>query len=86
MAHPSVRYDLPWKAALTHAFQDFMLFFFPALHPEIDWTKPPRFCDKELAGIRLGASPDTMVADKLVEVCLHDGRMQWVLLHIEVPG
>lgn len=27
-----------------------------------------------------------MVADKLVEVLLHDGRAQWVLVHIEVQA
>jgi hypothetical protein len=64
MPNASARYDLPWKAALTHAFQDFMAFFFLELHPQINWTRPPRFRDKELAGISLGATPDAMVADK----------------------
>lgn len=86
MPNAAARYDLPWKIALTHAFRDFMAFFFPALHPQIDWRKPPRFRDKELAGISLGATPDTMVADKLVEICLRDGRVQWVLVHIEVQA
>lgn len=57
MAPFSVRYDLPWKAALTHAFQDFMRFFFPALHRRIDWRQPPRFRDKELAGLSLAPGP-----------------------------
>ncbi|WP_432383004.1 DUF4351 domain-containing protein [Duganella sp. P38] len=81
---PAARYDLPWKAALTHAFSDFMAFFFPSLSREIDWSKRPRFRDKELAGISFGAVTDSMVVDKLVEVCLLDGSVHWVLIHIEV--
>ena len=79
---PSARYDLPWKTALTHAFRDFVAFFFPELSPKIDWSKRPRFRDKELASIGFGAAPGLMVADKLVEVCLRGG--EWALIHIEV--
>ncbi|WP_167761449.1 DUF4351 domain-containing protein [Duganella callida] len=85
-AAPAARYDSPWKTALTHAFRDFMAFFFAALHAEIDWTRRPRFRDKELAGIKFGGIPDGLIADKLVEVALHDGRVQWVLIHIEVQA
>ena len=83
---PNFRYDLPWKTALTHAFRAFMSFFFPELSAQIDWTKRPRFRDKELAGISLGSRPDSLLADKLVEVALRDGRVQWVLIHIEVQA
>lgn len=81
---PSARYDLPWKAALTHALRDFVAFFFPELSPRIDWAKRPRFRDKELTGISFNAAPDVMVADKLVEVCLRDGG--WILIHIEIQA
>ncbi|NYE61837.1 hypothetical protein FHW58_003044 [Duganella sp. 1224] len=80
------RYDLPWKAALTHAFRAFMDFFFSDLCKEIDWSRRPRYRDKELAGIALADAPNVMVADKLVEVALRDGRVQWVLIHIEVQA
>lgn len=80
-AAPSARYDSLWKAALTHAFRAFMGFFFPELGAQIDWTKRPRFRDKELAGINLGGKPDGLVADKLVEVALRNGLAQWVASH-----
>lgn len=70
------RYDVTWKTALTHAFRDFMAFFFADLCTEIDWSKRPRFLDKELAGITFGAATDNMVADKLVEVRLRGGSTQ----------
>jgi hypothetical protein len=83
---PPARYDLPWKAALTHAFRAFMEFFFSELCTKIDWSKRPRFRDKELASVVLGDAPNSMVADKLVEVSLRDGRVHWVLIHIEVQA
>lgn len=63
-----------------------MTFFFADLCGEIDWSKRPRFRDKELAGIHFGAATGSMVADKLFEVCLVNGSRQWVLIHIEVQA
>jgi len=58
----------------------------PNAAPPACWSTRPRFLDKELAGIGFGNTPDGMVADKLVEVCLRNGRVQWVLIHIEVQA
>jgi len=80
------RYDLPWKAALTHAFHSFMDFYFPDFSAHVDWTQRPRFRDKELAGIVIGTVPDAMVADKLIELCLRDGSDCRVLVHIEIQA
>ncbi|WP_195763426.1 DUF4351 domain-containing protein [Duganella guangzhouensis] len=60
--------------------------FFADVGPEIDWRKRPRFRDKELAGLSFGSATDSMVADKLVEVCWRDGGTQWLLIHIEVQA
>lgn len=82
---PHARYDAPWKTALTHAFPSFVAFYFPDLHPLVDWSRRPRFRDKELAQIGFGDVPGGMVADKLVEVCLRDSG-QWILVHVEVQA
>jgi hypothetical protein len=86
---PPARYDSPWKAALTHAFRDFVTFFFPELSAQIDWTKQPRFRDKELAGISLGGTPDGMVADKrsspgMIRVCQHGWRKQRIIVLFKI--
>jgi hypothetical protein len=83
---PPARYDLPWKTALTHAFRDFMAFFFPDIAAEIDWRRRPRFRDKELAGVSMSGEADSRVADKLVEVCWRNGSVHWILIHIEVQA
>ncbi len=72
--------------ALTHAFRAFMAFYFPELSKEIDWSRRPRFLDKELAQAGFGANPTGRVADHLVAVYLRDGGEYWVLIHIEVQA
>src|SRR5450830_955465 len=86
MPNAAARYDLPWKSALTHAFRAFMAFFFAELSAQIDWSKRPRSRDKELVGISFGDAPGGLIADKLIEVLLRDGLVQWVLVHIEVQA
>jgi len=81
---PPARYDLPWKIAISHALRAFTAFFFADIHARIDWSRRPRFRDKELAKTGFGDAPDHMIADKLAEVSLRDGG--WILLHIEVQS
>ncbi|MEM7530837.1 MAG: hypothetical protein AAF639_01570 [Chloroflexota bacterium] len=78
-------YDSPWKEILED-FEDFILFYLPDLHPEIDWTKAPEFLDKELQQIVGDAETGRRYADKLVKVWLNDGSEMHVLMHVEVQG
>jgi hypothetical protein len=34
-------FDTPWKDVLESYFQDFMQFYFPQIHDEIDWSRGP---------------------------------------------
>ncbi len=34
---PSQEFDSPWKEALEKYFEEFILFFFPYIHADIDW-------------------------------------------------
>lgn len=63
-----------------------MAFFFPELCAEINWSRRPRFRDKELLRHGFGDAPAGMVADKLVEVWLRNRSEQSVLIHIEVQS
>jgi len=83
---PNACFDSPWKDVLTHAFHAFMAFYFGDLCARIDWTRRPRFLDKELAQAGFGDSPAGRVADKLVAVYLRDGSEHWILIHIEVQA
>ena len=77
-------YDSPWKDILDLQFEEFMAFFFPSAHAQIDWQTGHEFLDKELQKITLDAALGRRVVDKLVKVYLKDGREQWVLVHVEV--
>jgi len=83
---PTACYDSPWKEVLTHAFHAFMLMYFADLCTQIDWSRRPRFLDKELVQAGFGDAPAGRVADKLVAVYLRDGSEQWVLVQIEVQA
>jgi hypothetical protein len=39
--------DSLWKLMLRQYFPEAIAFFFPAIAPLIDWTKPIEFLDKE---------------------------------------
>lgn len=79
-------YDTPWKEIVGNYFQDFMAFFFPVAHDNIDWQRGYEFLDQELARITKEAEIGDRRMDKLVKVWLLDGDERWVLIHIEVQG
>jgi transcription termination factor NusB len=84
--NPSTKYDSPWKDILQTNFKEFMQFFFPAAHDEIDWTKKIDFLDKELEEVTKDAEIGRRFADKLVKLYLNNGEEQWVLVHVEVQS
>jgi len=79
-------YDTPWKDALTRYFPEFMAFYFPAVHAQVDWTKPHIFLDQELAQIVQDAELGKRLVDRLVQVTTREGSEEWVCIHVEVQG
>jgi hypothetical protein len=79
-------YDSPWKEALEHFFPDFLAFFFPDAHADIDWNRDHRFLDKELRQAARDAELGRRYADILVQVWRRGGQEAWVLVHVEVQG
>jgi hypothetical protein len=84
--NPQTEYDSPWKDILERYFEDFMLFFFPEAHQEIDWNKKPEFLDKELLAVVGDAEIGTRFADKLVKIYRLTGEEDWILIHLEVQS
>lgn len=79
-------YDNPWKEILTQYFPEFMAFFFPAAHADIDWRYPPEFLDKELRQAVREAEIGDRRVDQLTKVFRRGGEEAWVLVHVEVQG
>ncbi|BAZ36712.1 hypothetical protein NIES4101_26320 (plasmid) [Calothrix sp. NIES-4101] len=84
--NPPTAYDSPWKDILQIYFEEFILFFLPNVHTQIDWTKPIEFLDKELEEVVKDAEIGRRFADKLVKIYLTNGSEEWILIHIEVQA
>lgn len=79
-------YDSPWKEAIERYFADFLLFYFPDAHAQVDWSTPPVFLDQELRSAVRDGEFGTRIVDKLVRVTRHGGESGWVYVHLEVQG
>jgi hypothetical protein len=83
---PDIQFDSPWKTAIETYFPDFMAFFFPQIHADIDWSRGFEFLDQELQQVVRDAELGKRLADKLVRVWRLSGEETWVLIHIEVQS
>ena len=77
-------FDSPWKQILEDYFSDFMAFFFPSIHQDIDWNSGYEFLDTELQKVVRDAELGKRFADKLVKVWKISGDELWVFTHIEI--
>ena len=79
-------YDSPWKDIIEHAFPEFMAFYFPQIHPQIDWEEGYEFKNTELRQVVRDAELGKRFADALVRVTHTNGEQRWVYIHVEVQG
>ncbi len=79
-------FDSPWKDILEAYFQDFMQFFFPQIHDDIDWSRGYDFLDQELQQVVRDAELGKRLTDKLVKVWKLSREETWVLAHIEIQS
>ena len=71
---------------LDRYFADFLAFFFPTIHQDIDWSRGYENLDGELQKVVRDAELGRRWADKLMKVWRCTGEEQIVLIHIEVQG
>jgi hypothetical protein len=79
-------YDSPWKEIIEDYFSEFMAFFFPQAHADINWQRGYESLDQELQQVVRDAALGRRLADKLMRVWRRDGQRQMVLVHIEIQG
>ena len=79
-------YDSPWKDLLDRFFEEYVEFFFPAAHAQIDWAAGFEFLDKELQKITAEAAIGRRAVDKLVKVRLKAGPNVVAMIHNEIQG
>ena len=78
--------DSVWKEILDARLEEFMEFFFPHIHGDIDWSRGYELLDQELEPILRDSPFRERRVDALVKVFLRDGSETWLLVHIEVHG
>ncbi|MGA6580808.1 Rpn family recombination-promoting nuclease/putative transposase, partial [Providencia sp. NPDC089923] len=76
--------DYLWKKVIADLFTDFLLFFLPDFHMEVDFSKPVEFLQQELFKEIMDERKGLRRTDQLVKVQLKNGEEKWVLVHIEV--
>ena len=86
MTNPNTEYDSPWKEIIQLYFEDFMLFFFPQVHLQIDWSRGFEFLDQELQQVVRDAELGKRLVDKLVKIYRIGGEESWLLIHLEVQA
>ena len=82
----NIEFDAIWKELIYFFFYDFMAFFLPKLHKDIDYSYPPEFLEQELQELIETIGFKKRIADKLVKVRLKSGITKWVFVHIEVQS
>ena len=82
----TINQDALWKNVIWEAFEDFIIFFEPNLHREIDFEKPIDFLQQELFKEIIKKKKGTVHADQIIKVHLKSGEEKWILIHIEVEG
>lgn len=78
--------DSVWKDLIEELFSQFLEFFFPEIHKDIDFSKKCEFLSKELRKIVKDNKVGQRFADVLVKVHLKDGSIRCLFIHIEVQG
>ncbi|MDV2998378.1 MAG: hypothetical protein N4J56_008083 [Chroococcidiopsis sp. SAG 2025] len=86
MTQSPIPFDSPWKDAIERYFEDFIRFFFPQAHGEIEWRLGYEFLDTELQQVVRDAELGRRLVDKLVKIYLQGGEEAWVLIHLEVQS
>lgn len=69
-------------------FEAFVEFFYPDIHTDINFSRPPEILSNELRKILPHSKLGNRRADALIKVYLKNGleRYIWVYIHIEVQG
>ncbi|CCD30166.1 conserved hypothetical protein; hypothetical cytosolic protein [Candidatus Glomeribacter gigasporarum BEG34] len=78
--------DPAWKILLDVYFPQWMAYFWPTLHQQIDWDKGFESLDSELQSVAREAAVGKRLVDKLFQVHSKEGRPCRVLTHVEIQG
>jgi hypothetical protein len=76
-------FDGSWKDALDFFPKEFLAFFYPDIHADIDWTTDPVALEQEFRASSPASVTGPLRCDKLLRVALHEEE-ETAYLHVEV--
>ncbi|HLP58565.1 MAG TPA: hypothetical protein VK186_07045 [Candidatus Deferrimicrobium sp.] len=81
-------YDSAWKEVIEVHFEQFLEFFFPRIHKDIDFSRDFEILSKELRRIIPKGQVGDREVDVLMKAYLKRGKPKFfcVLIHVEVQG
>ncbi len=82
--HLFIDYDSPWKDVVEDLFEDFLAYFFPDIHKDIDFTRECHFLNGELRKLNKDNKVGKRYTDVLARVYLKSGTRACVFVHVEV--
>ena len=82
----TVDQDGLWKKVIGELFEDFLVFFSPDLHAQVDLSIEAEFLQQELFQQIIKDKTGRRSTDQLVKVHLKGGGEKWILVHIEVQN
>jgi len=88
MSATKLNYDLAWKIAINEYFEDFLSFFLPSYHEDINWIQEPKYIDRTLTKwCELpGEEPESDNVYQLYKVEFFDREISPCLLHIQIQN
>ncbi|WP_342514436.1 Rpn family recombination-promoting nuclease/putative transposase [Sporosarcina sp. FSL K6-1522] len=75
-----------WKKIIGELFEEFLLFFSPELHAQVDFSIGADFLQQELFQEIIEDKSGRRSTDQLVKVYLKGGEEKWILVHVEVQS
>lgn len=81
-----VNQDDLWKKVIADLFEEFLLFFLPELHSEVDFTKEVEFLQQELFKEIIDERKGRKMADQIAKVYLKNGDSELIFVHAEVQS
>lgn len=84
---PRRGFDEAWKYAIRAFFRECLQLLFPAVHDQVDWTRPVEFLDANLYRLAPAVrGKRRQTADVVAKVYFRDGTERIVLIHIEIQA
>ncbi|GIV05457.1 MAG: hypothetical protein KatS3mg016_1032 [Fimbriimonadales bacterium] len=84
---PRRGFDEAWKYAIRTFFRECLQLLFPAVHDQVDWTRPVEFLDANLYRLAPAVrGKRRQTADIVAKVSFHDGTERIVMIHIEIQA